>query len=113
MNSLIIALATTASLVPAASAGLTTPVNNEKVLEVKSVFNRPLKKSIAQMQKEGVMLIAQSKYEGEDPHGNDPHGRDPHSERHDSKLPANKDRDKYSAPQDAYGDQYNNSQQPY
>lgn len=53
------------------------------------------------------------KYGGADPHGDDPHGDDPKDEQHDSKLPANKDRDQGKAPKDVYGGQYPNGQQPY
>ncbi|MBZ0185174.1 MAG: hypothetical protein K8F91_02905 [Candidatus Obscuribacterales bacterium] len=58
-----------------------------------------------------VILIAQ-KYGG-DPHGPDPHGDDPHDENHDSQMPANKAQKENKATKDVYGNQYNNSQQPY
>ena len=42
----------------------------------------------------------------------DAHGGDPHDEQHDDKLPANKEKDSYKAPQDVYGGQFPNDQGP-
>jgi len=74
--------------------------------DVKSVTLSP----IARAKQE--LIIAQ-KYGGADPKGPDPHGDDPHDEVHDSKMPANQDKNIGRAPKDVYGGSVPNSQAPY
>ncbi len=101
MPGLSIILSTAVLLAPAATLGINSPNQDEKVLEVKKAFSQ-----------NSPLLIAQ-KYGGTDPHGPDPHGDDPHDETYDSKMPANQKRNFNRAPKDVYGDKLPNNQQPY
>ncbi|MBZ0188842.1 MAG: hypothetical protein K8F91_21545 [Candidatus Obscuribacterales bacterium] len=111
MSTLAFIVSTAVALLPTTSHAVSNSSANEKVLEIKQAFRKPPRKSIAQLEKEGVIIIAQKA--GGDPHGDDPHGDDPHDEVHDSGLPANRDKNIGKAPKDVYGGSVPNSKEPY